>query len=82
MELREGEVGGGSSHDLHPGILCAYAGPAHGPSGKPCAPSEDIQLRHLQPALAIGYRADGPWATGCEGQERETVTLSKNGGCC
>lgn len=44
MELREGEVGGTvGSGDLHPGILCAYAWPAHGPSGKPLAPSNDAQ---------------------------------------
>lgn len=34
-EAEGGRSGGWGSNDLHPRILCAYARPAHGPSGKP-----------------------------------------------
>lgn len=50
MRHRGGAEGGRSwrgavgSSDLHRRILCAYAWPAHGPSGKPLAPSNAVQL--------------------------------------
>lgn len=43
---------------------------------------KDVQLRHPQPALAIGHSADGPQAGGARGRKGAQVTLSENGGSC